>query len=278
MLSPEILLGLNRFNVLLKELMRKNTRTKKIVDGKKPLVHEKFLAPTDGSVQQNIPRLEPSNQNQKTLLGYLREGRAVVIAQGSAGVGKSFVAAFHASNLMKQKKVDKIVLVRANVAAGKSIGLLPGTADEKLAPFFAQTLSHLETFMGKGHVKYCQDKQTIMMQPIEYLRGHSIEQAFILVEECQNLTASEFELIITRLGEGSQIVFTGDFKQSDLKGEHGLTSTINMIQKAMVDEPDYLTDEDLDEFHNNIGVVTFTPDDVVRSGICKAFVKLYYHQ
>jgi phosphate starvation-inducible protein PhoH len=116
------------------------------------------------------------------------------------------------------------------------------------------------------------------MQPIEYLRGHSIEQAFILVEECQNLTASEFELIITRLGEGSQIVFTGDFKQSDLKGEHGLTSTINMIQKAMVDEPDYLTDEDLDEFHNNIGVVTFTPDDVVRSGICKAFVKLYYHQ
>lgn len=262
--------------------MRKATRSKKINDGKKPFVRGKFLetpvAPTDGSVQQNTPKLEPSNANQKQLLSYLREGRKVVIAQGSAGTGKSYVAAFHASTLMRQKKIDKIVLVRANVSVGKSLGMLPGTLEEKLMPFFTQTIAHLETFMGKGFVKYCLDKKTISLQSVEHFRGHSVENAFVIIEEAQGLTADEFEMILTRIGDGTQMIFTGDQRQSDLKGVHGLSSTIALIDKILDDEPDYMSEDELDELHNGVGIVTFLPDDVVRSGICKSFVKMYYHQ
>ena len=258
--------------------MRKATRSKKINEGKTPIVHEKFIAPADGSTQSAGPRLDPSNLNQKLLLGFLREGRKVVIAQGSAGTGKSYVAAFHAANLKRQKKIDKIVLVRANVAVGKSLGMLPGTLEEKLMPFFTQTLAHLETFMGKGHVKYCLEKQTIVLQAVEHFRGHSVENAFVIIEEAQGLTDAEFEMILTRLGEGTQMVFTGDQRQSDLKGVHGLSSTIDLIAKTVSDEPDYMSDDELDLLHDEVGIVTFTPDDVVRSGLCKSFVKMYYYQ
>lgn len=262
--------------------MRKATRSKKINDGNKPPTRAKFtqegVAPTDGSVMSAAIKLEPSNANQKQMLSYLREGRKVVIAQGSAGTGKSYIAAYHGATLMRQKRIDKIVLVRANVSVGKSLGMLPGTIEEKLAPFFTQTIAHLETFMGRGHVKYCLEKSTIVMQSMEHMRGHSVENALIIVEESQGITSDEFEMILTRIGEGTQIIFTGDQRQSDLKGVHGLSSTIAMIEKALDDEPEYLSDDELDEFHNNIGIVTFTPDDVVRSGICKAFVKLYYYK
>jgi phosphate starvation-inducible PhoH-like protein len=263
--------------------MRQKTRAKKVVgEGSRPPRKEKFVdaavSDTGSATQPVMPRLEPSNQNQRILLGYLREGRKVVIAQGSAGCGKSYVAAYHAANLMKQKKVDKIILVRANVSVGKSLGMLPGTLSEKLLPFFAQTLAHLTTFMGKGFVTYCQHRELIVMQSIEHMRGLSIENAFVIVEESQGLTASEFEMILSRIGDGCQMVFTGDEKQSDIKGVNGLSSTIEMINKAVEDQPDYLTDEDLTELDENVGVVIFTPDDVVRSGLCKAFVRLYYYQ
>lgn len=259
--------------------MRQKTRSKKVTEGRLPVRKEKFIdGPlTAETLQPPMPRLEASNQNQKLLLSYLREGRSVVIAQGSAGTGKSYVAAFHASTLMKQKKIDKILLVRANVSVGKSLGMLPGTLEEKLAPFFAQTISHLQTFMGRGFVEYCLKTGDISMQAIEYMRGLSIENALVIVEEAQGLTSSEFEMILSRIGTGTQIVFTGDEKQSDIKGVNGLSSTIAMIDKAVAAQPDYLMDDDLAQLEDNVGIVTFTPDDVVRSGLCKAFVRLYYY-
>ncbi len=254
----------------------RKSRAVKINEGAVPAHKPKFEIAEE--VQSATPRMEAANQNQRQLISYLREGRAVTIAQGSAGTGKSFVAAWHAADLLKKKKIDKIVLVRANVSTGKSLGMLPGTLREKLEPFFAQTIAHLATFMGHGFTKYSLDKETISMQSIEHMRGMSISNAVVIVEESQNLTAEELEMILSRIGEGCQVVLTGDQKQTDLKGVSGLGSTIAMINKAVKDQPDYLDDDDLNELEDNIGIVTFTPDDVVRSGLCKAFVKLYYNQ
>lgn len=259
--------------------MRQKTRAKKINDNEPRSRKEKFISEDVTIVAQpNVPKLEASNQNQRLLLSYLREGRKVVFAQGSAGTGKSYIASYHAAHLMKIKKIDKVVLVRANVAVGKSLGMLPGTLEEKLLPFFQQTLAHLRTFMGNGFVEYCLHRKAIEMQSIEHMRGMSFENTLVIVEEAQGLTASEFEMILSRIGDGCQIVFTGDEKQSDIKGINGLTTTIAMLNKALEEAPDYLDDDDLTELEENVGIVTFTPADVVRSGLCKAFVRLYYYQ
>lgn len=227
--------------------------------------------------QQKAPKLEPANPRQGKLLKLLNSGTQVVFAMGSAGTGKSYVAAYRAAELMRLKKIDKIFLVRANVSTGKTLGMLPGTLEEKLLPFFKQTLSHLATFMGKGFLNYSLEKKTVEMLSIEHMRGMSIENAFVIVEEAQNLTSEELEMLLSRIGEGSQFVFTGDQKQNDLKGNSGLVRTIELIQKMIETQPEYMADEDLECMEQNIGIVQFLPEDVVRSGLCRAFVKMYYH-
>lgn len=238
-----------------------------------PIVHGEAVVPQ----QQRATKLEPANPRQKQLLAFLREGRQVVFAQGSAGTGKSFVAAYFAAEQLRAKKIEKIFLVRANVSTGKSLGMLPGTLEEKLLPFFKQTLSHLATFMGQGFLTYCMEKNVVEMLSIEHMRGMSIEDSFVIIEEAQNLTGEDLEMILSRIGNGSQFVLTGDQKQNDLKGNSGLVRTVELIERMLSEMPDYLADEDLYCLEQNIGIVRFTPDDVVRSGLCRAFVKMYHH-
>lgn len=238
-----------------------------------PIVHGEAVVPQ----QQRATKLEPANPRQKQLLAFLREGRQVVFAQGSAGTGKSFIAAFHAAEQLRLKKIEKIFLVRANVSTGKSLGLLPGTLEEKLLPFFKQTLSHLAKFMGQGFLTYCMEKKVVEMLSIEHMRGMSVENALVICEESQNLTAEELEMILSRIGDNSQFVFTGDQKQNDLKGNSGLVRTIDLIERMLETQPRYLDDTDVKCLDDNIGIVSFTPTDVVRSGLCKAFVKMYYN-
>jgi phosphate starvation-inducible PhoH-like protein len=250
--------------------------TRKQKTGEKPVV-EVVAGEVVVPVQQKQLAVKPANPRQKSLLQYLQEGRQVVFAIGSAGTGKSFLAAYHGSELLRSKKIDKIFLVRANVSTGKSNGALPGTLEEKLLPFFKQTLEHLGKFMGKGFLGYCLTSKKVEMLSVEHIRGMSIENALVIVEESQNLTKEELEAILTRIGDGCQLVLTGDHKQNDLKGNSGLMHTVELINRMAEHQPDYLEDEDLQCIAQNVGVVNFTPDDVVRSGLCRAFVKMYYY-
>lgn len=227
--------------------------------------------------QQPVPKLEPKNQNQKTAIAYLNSGKPVVFLIGSAGTGKSLLAAFRAATLLKQKRVDKVYLVRPAVSVGKSVGLLPGDIKEKLAPYFAQTMTHLEKFLGAGFMKYCLEKEVIEMKPVEYLRGMSFENCMVIAEEVQNFTADEMEMMLTRIGEGCTIVFTGDQKQHDLRGISGLEETVKLLDHITMSHPSYLSHSDIDEIDDGIGIVRFTPEDVIRSGLTRAFVKMYYH-
>lgn len=258
----------------------RNRRTKVELDCVKPQTKQKFLeAAVEIEAQQQapVPRLEAKNQNQKLALAMFKEGRPVIFLTGSAGTGKSLLAAWHTATQLKAKKVDKVYLVRPAVSVGKSIGMLPGTVEEKLQPYFAQTLAHLAKFMGAGYLKYCLEKEVVQMFPAEYLRGMSMENCIVIVEESQNFTKDEFEMVLTRLGVGGQIIFTGDQKQHDLRGQSGMEDTLALVDKICEEEPEYLTDADLDEINGSIGVVRFTPDDVVRSGLTRALVKVYYN-
>lgn len=226
---------------------------------------------------QPLPKLEPKNSNQKAALAYLNSGTPVIFLTGSAGTGKSLLAAYRAASLIKSKKVNKVYLVRPAVSVGKSVGMLPGDIKEKLTPYFAQTMAHLAKFLGEGHMTYCIEKNVIEMKPVEYLRGMSFENCMVIAEEVQNFTGEEMEMMLTRLGENCTIVFTGDTKQHDLKGISGLQTTVELINRMLSSHPSYMSSEDIDELDDGIGIVQFKPEDVVRSGLTKAFVKMYYN-
>lgn len=254
---------------------RNRRRSDKIEQGEQKTVAPKFG--DDVVFQQPLPPFTAANQKQKTALSYLQTGTPFVFLRGSAGVGKSMLAAYHAAKLLKAKKAEKIFLIRPNVHMGDSVGMLKGSLDDKLLPFFAQTIAHLEYFLGKGYTKYCLEKKIIELFAVEYVRGMSFEDCVVILEETQNLTQSDFETMLTRRGKNSQFIFTGDERQKDLQCESGLTATINLIAKAIEDAPTYLDDTDLTELEQGVGVVTFYPEDCVRSGVTRALVKLYHH-
>lgn len=253
----------------------RHTRKSKIEQELPPVHKDKFqeVVPSQTVAQ----KLTAQTKNQALQLKYQNEGRKVIFAIGAAGSGKSFLAAYHAAEQLRKKQVDQIILLRPNVSAGKSLGMLPGSLEEKLSVFFTQTLSHLSLFMGKGFMKYALDKGIVRMQSMEHLRGLSISDAVVICEESQNLTEDELEMTLSRIGDNCQIIFTGDQKQTDLKFNSGLMKTVDLITKTIDDQPEYMTDEDLDELEHNIGVVNYTMQDVVRSGLCKSFVKMYHH-
>lgn len=260
---------------------RKSDKKRRKSDGRQdhefPAKDERLLA-EDEARQKPVPKLEPKTNNQRTALAYLNDTKKkIIFLTGSAGTGKSMLAAYRAATLLKQKKIKKIYLVRPAVSVGKSVGLLPGDIKEKLAPYFAQTMAHLEKFLGHGHMEYSLNKGEIEMKPVEYLRGMSFEDCMVVAEEVQNFTTEEMEMMLTRLGENCTIVFTGDTKQHDLKGTSGLEMTIELLNRIQATHPFYMSQEDMDELDDGIGIVQFKPEDVVRSGLTKAFVKMYYN-
>jgi phosphate starvation-inducible PhoH-like protein len=254
---------------------------KKEVLETKPQPKSKFLqtetTPEGEIVQPNLPKFEAKTNSQKKALAALRSGASVVFMIGSAGSGKSMLASYEAASSLKQKKVDKIYLARPNVATGKTIGMLPGTLEEKLEPFFAQTIEHLRKFMGSGFTNYCLRTKTIEMKAIEYLRGTSFENCIVILEESQNFTADDLEMVLTRIGNNCRLILTGDTRQNDLKGNSGLAKTLKLLEDMIELAPDYLDDEDMKELDDNVAIIEFKPEDVVRSGITKSFVKIYYN-
>lgn len=256
---------------------RRQTRREKIESAPDPRFARTYDEPQAVAPPAAVPRLEPKNANQRKALGYLTSNVPVVFLTGSAGTGKSMLAAYWVAMQLRAKRIKKVYLVRPAVSVGKSVGLLPGDIKEKLAPYFAQTLSHIEKFLGAGYAKYCLDKDVIEMKPVEYLRGMSFEDCIVILEESQNFTQEEMEMCLTRLGENCQLIFTGDEKQNDLKKGSGLMSTVQLVEKMLQTHPVYLSADEIDELDSGFGVVRFGPDDVVRSGLTRALVKMYYN-
>lgn len=226
---------------------------------------------------RSVARYEPKTENLRKGLRYFEDGYPILILTGSAGTGKSMLAAYCASKLLLDNTAKKIYLVRPAVGTGKTLGLLPGELDEKQAPYFVQIIEHLGKFLGPGHVQAYLNDGTIQMEPVEYLRGRSLENCVVIGEEVQNFTHDDFECVLTRLGENTRYILNGDTKQHDLHGESGLTSTLRLIETALQTHPEYMTHEEMDDLDDGIAVVKFTPNDVLRHGLTKALVRLYYH-
>lgn len=235
--------------------VRMTARERRQVKNEARKFNEKFSSERE----TKVVNIQPKNENQADFLHVLKHNQ-ICIANGSAGTGKSFMAATHAVNRYLQDPSLTIYLARAYVPMGRSVGLLPGEIESKLTPFLAPLINPMRKQLGP---KFDADFGTrIQIQMTEALRGLDLKDAILVVDESQNLTRDEIKSIVTRLNENnSQILLIGDSKQSDLKkGESGLEWLIEMVEKYDVEGVDF---------------VEFGPEDIVRGGIVKEFVKIF---
>lgn len=218
------------------------------------------LIKKEKSARVQFPVLLPMNDKQSNFLDALKYN-TLVIASGSAGVGKTLLACWHAAKRLHYGDVKKVVLIRAyQPLAGRSIGMLPGTVLEKLQPFYQQMIDYFEDYLGKASTEIHIKNSTIEICSLETIRGRSWSDAIIIVDESQSLFVPEIQALTTRIGQNSQMIFCGDDSgvQTDVKnGMNGLTYLEKIINKYNISDTAF---------------IKFTCNEIVRSGITKEFV------
>ena len=205
----------------------------------------------------------PKNDKQDRLIRSIKE-YPITVTMGCAGTGKTYCSAGTVAQLFQfsPNGYDKIVLTRANVPTGKTLGHFPGTVEEKMTPWLMPMLEVLKKAFGKGKFEYMLNKGQIEIQPIETIRGRSYENALVLVDEAQNLCMDELKAITTRIGENTKLVLMGDPAQSDVKGGRDLVEFTYKCKKAGIEMP----------------VVEFGVNDIVRSDIVADLVKMFIEE
>lgn len=205
--------------------------------------------------------IKPKNKAQQNLLNSFK-AKVVTVAVGSAGTGKSFLAATSAAQALMDKDVRKVIITRPNVPISTSLGFFPGTLEEKMAPWAIPIMSNIQDYLGKGVVESQVRNGNIEIVPFETIRGRSFDNTFVILDEAQNTTLEEMKAFVTRLGENTTCVITGDLTQSDIGKKNGLEHLLKLVGK----------DKALQRY---VGVIEFTSSDIVRSGICQLFVEAF---
>lgn len=178
--------------------------------------------------------IHPKTEAQKTYHAHLRDaGVAMVVAAGAAGSGKTLLAVNAAVNALEAGEVRKIVLSRPAVSAGEELGFLPGSVEEKMRPWLMPLYDALEKRLSPGKVRAMLDAGRIELCPIAHMRGRTFDDAYVVVDEAQNATETQFRMVITRLGIGSKLVLTGDPSQVDIRTRSGLVDFLERYEGAI---------------------------------------------
>ena len=201
--------------------------------------------------------IEPLNDKQRDCYIDLLSSPCVILL-GPAGTGKTFLAASVAAKELSERRIRRIILSRANVPTGKSLGAFPGTVEEKMTPWLLPITDVLRDQLGNGFFEHAMKTGSIVIQPIETIRGRSFDDAIVLMDEAQQLTIEELKAITTRIGENAKLFLMGDRAQRDVSTD-GLGWLINLVEK----------------YNLPVGNHSFNSDDIVRSGLCQAFVKAF---
>ena len=184
----------------------------------------------------------------------------ITFAVGPAGTGKTYQAVACAVAALKNKIVNKIVITRPAVEAGESLGFLPGDLKEKIDPYLTPLYDALNDMIEKEKLKVFLDNRIIEIAPLAYMRGRTLHNAFIILDEAQNATTMQMKMFLTRLGVTSKAIITGDLTQIDLpkKNLSGLIQAINILKNI-----------------DGIGYMKFDSSDVVRHSLVKNIIKAY---
>ncbi len=166
-------------------------------------------------------KIKPRTEGQAHYVSQIRQSD-LTLCRGPAGCGKTYLAVALAVEALKSHTIRKIVLVRPAVEAGESLGFLPGDLQAKLNPYLRPLLDALNEMLDYDQVKYLMEHDVIEVIPLAYMRGRTLNEAFIILDEAQNTTSAQMKMFLTRMGVGSKIVVSGDITQVDLPG--GVTS------------------------------------------------------
>lgn len=159
--------------------------------------------------------IKPRNQSQKEVVDCINDKDLVAIV-GPAGSGKSYIAIAMAVRALNRKEVKKIILTRPAVEAGENLGYLPGGLKDKLDPYLRPLYDALEDMIPPPKLRELMDANVIEIAPLAYMRGRTLSNAFIILDEAQNTTLTQLKMFLTRMGENSKVVITGDLSQIDL--------------------------------------------------------------
>lgn len=200
--------------------------------------------------------VKPLNYIQREYLDAI-ENAEIIFGIGSAGTGKTYIAASYAAGELFHKRVDKIILTRPNVETGRGMGFLPGELDEKYAPYLQPFDQVFSKSLGKGFYEYSLKAKDIDPKPLGFMRGASFENCIILVDEAQNLTKTEFKMLLSRIGKNCKVILSGDPRQTDISDSGLLDAT-----KRLAGIP-------------GVEIVQFRDEDIVRSQMCKQVILAY---
>src|ERR687897_489727 len=204
-------------------------------------------------------RVNPKSVNQRKYLDAIEEFD-IVFGVGPAGTGKTYLAMAQAVNYLVAKKVSRIVLARPAVEAGEELGFLPGDLQEKVNPYLRPLYDALFDMMELDRVERLLERGTIEVAPIAFMRGRTLNDAFVILDEAQKTTQEQMKMFLTRLGFGSKAVVTGDITQIDLPNPRasGLVEALKVVKEI-----------------EGIGVVFFDERDVVRHKLVQQIVRAY---
>ncbi|MEC7596033.1 MAG: PhoH family protein [Pseudomonadota bacterium] len=224
----------------------------------------KSLNSTNGEIQsvtiKTIKKhIHIRSGNQQKYVNAIVENDAV-FAIGPAGTGKTYLAVARAVEALENSNVKRIVLVRPVVEAGEKLGFLPGDLSEKVDPYLRPIYDALYEFIGYERVNKLIEKNVIEIAPLAFMRGRTLNESYIILDEAQNTTIPQMKMFLTRMGFGSKMVITGDVTQIDLPNpsKSGLTDAINILNNI-----------------NNIAFCNFNDSDVVRHQLVKKIVSAY---
>ena len=201
----------------------------------------------------------PKTLNQAHYIHELNKND-IVFGIGPAGTGKTYLAILYAASLLKKQQIKKIVLVRPVVEAGEKLGFLPGDLKEKVDPYLVPLYDALNECFAKENVNKMMEKGDIEVAPLAYMRGRTLENACIILDEAQNTTTMQMKMFLTRLGFNSKMIITGDITQIDLphKNMSGLIEALNILKNL-----------------NGLSIVEFNNSDVMRHPLVFKIVNRY---
>lgn len=207
-------------------------------------------------------RVYPKTVKQAELIIKIKTSD-IVFATGPAGTGKTFIAVAEALSMVLSRQTRKIVLTRPVVEAGENLGFLPGDLEQKINPYLRPLLDTIESLVSPDAIRRMEESRMIEMAPLAYMRGRTLDNSVIILDEAQNTTKEQMKMFLTRLGDGSKMIITGDPSQTDLpsRTESGLTHAVRVVRDIA-----------------GVSVVELNNGDVVRNPLVQKIVQEYDRQ
>ena len=204
-------------------------------------------------------KIKPRTEGQAFYVSQIRQSD-LTLCRGPAGCGKTYLAVALAVEALKSRAIRKIVLVRPAVEAGESLGFLPGDLQAKLNPYLRPLLDGLNEMLDYDQVKYLMEHDVIEVIPLAYMRGRTLNDAFIILDEAQNTTSAQMKMFLTRMGANAKFIINGDMTQIDLPRHQtsGLAQAVRLLKNT-----------------NGIEIIELTTVDVIRHRLVKAIIEKY---